>query len=75
MREELEILLREEGLDPEDAREAATGAAMFALGVIKGRVARVALLRSGLQVLLVGGASAGVGCLIGTLGPSLFGAG
>ena len=140
-REELEILLREEGLDPEDAREAsawiarsklslvktkiektlglsyretetavddtlvvgasyaiaaliplwpysflrsglalmvslaATGAALFALGVIKGRVARVTLLPSGLQMLLVGGASAGVGCLIGTLGPSAFGAG
>jgi hypothetical protein len=31
-------------------------------------------LRSALQVLLVGGALAGIGYLIGTLGSSLFGA-
>lgn len=53
---------------------AATGVALFALGVAKGRVARLALLRSGLVVLAVGGASAGVGYLIGSLGPRLFGA-
>ncbi|HVS84002.1 MAG TPA: VIT1/CCC1 transporter family protein [Gaiellaceae bacterium] len=50
----------------------ATGLALFALGVVKGRVARLALLRSGLQVLVVGALSAGVGYLIGGLGPRLF---
>ena len=49
-----------------------TGLALFGLGVLKGRVARMALLRSGLQVLLIGGASAGIGYLIGSLGPKLF---
>jgi vacuolar iron transporter family protein len=49
-----------------------TGLALFALGVLKGRVARMALLRSGLQVLVIGGASAGIGYLIGSLGPKLF---
>jgi VIT1/CCC1 family predicted Fe2+/Mn2+ transporter len=53
---------------------AATGLALFSLGVVKGRVARMALLRSGLQVLLVGGASAGIGYLIGSVGPRLVGA-
>lgn len=52
---------------------AATGLALFGLGILKGRVARLALLRSGLGVLLVGGASAGLGYLIGSLGPKLFG--
>lgn len=52
----------------------ATGIALFALGVLKGRVVRLALLRSGLEVLLIGGLSAGVGYLIGSLGPKLFGA-
>ncbi len=52
---------------------AATGIALFALGALKGRVARMALIRSGLQVMLVGGASAGIGYLIGSLGPRLVG--
>jgi VIT1/CCC1 family predicted Fe2+/Mn2+ transporter len=52
---------------------AATGLALFSLGVVKGRVARLQLLRSGLEVLLVGGLSAGLGYLIGGLGPHLFG--
>jgi len=47
-----------------------TAIALFALGVLKGRVARLALLRSGLQVLLIGGASATIGYLIGNLMPS-----
>ena len=51
---------------------AATGCALFALGVLKGRVARLAVVRSGLQVLVVGALSAGVGYLIGGLGPHLF---
>ena len=50
----------------------ATGAALFALGVFKGRVAGTALLRSGLQVLVVGGGSAAIGYAIGTLVPELF---
>jgi VIT1/CCC1 family predicted Fe2+/Mn2+ transporter len=39
--------------------------ALFALGVFKGRVARQAPARSGLQVLAIGSASAGVGFAIG----------
>jgi VIT1/CCC1 family predicted Fe2+/Mn2+ transporter len=50
----------------------ATGLALFALGLIKGRVAGMALARSGLQVLLVGGGSAAIGYLIGVLVPELF---
>lgn len=50
----------------------ATGCALFALGVLKGRVTRLALVRSGLQVLVVGALSAGIGYLIGGLGPHLF---
>jgi len=48
---------------------AVTAVALFALGVVKGRVARLALMRSGLQVLLIGGASATIGYLIGSLMP------
>jgi len=51
----------------------ATALALFALGVLKGRVARLALIRSGLQVLVIGGLSAGIGYAIGSLGPKLFG--
>lgn len=50
----------------------ATGLALFALGLLKGRVAGMALLRSGLQVLLVGGGSAAIGYVIGILVPELF---
>lgn len=46
-----------------------TAIALFALGLVKGRVARLALVRSGLQVLLIGGASATIGYLIGSLMP------
>lgn len=49
---------------------AATAAALFALGLLKGRVAGQALLRSGLQVLLVGGASAAIGYAVGVLVPT-----
>jgi len=52
----------------------ATGLALFGLGLFKGRVARLALLRSGLQVLVIGGVAAGIGYLIGNFGPKLFGA-
>ena len=44
-----------------------TGFALFTLGVVKARVARLAPLRSGLEVLLVGGLAAGIGYAIGTL--------
>ena len=50
----------------------ATALALFALGVAKGRVAGMALTRSGLQVLLVGGGSASIGYLIGVIVPGLF---
>lgn len=53
---------------------AATGLALFGLGVAKGHVARMALVRSGLQVLAVGGVSAGAGYVIGVVVPRLFGA-
>jgi VIT1/CCC1 family predicted Fe2+/Mn2+ transporter len=51
----------------------ATGIALFALGVVKGKVARLHLVRSGVEVLVIGGISAGLGYLIGTLGPRMFG--
>jgi VIT1/CCC1 family predicted Fe2+/Mn2+ transporter len=51
---------------------AATGVALFALGLVKGRVAGMALLKSGTQVLIVGGASASIGWLIGVFIPELF---
>lgn len=51
---------------------AATALALFGLGLLKGRVTRLALLRSGLQVLVIGGLSAAIGYAIGSLGPTLF---
>lgn len=39
--------------------------ALFALGVVKGSVARQRLLTAGIQVLMIGGVSAGVGWVIG----------
>lgn len=51
---------------------AATGVALFGLGLIKGRVVGMAVLKSGTQVLLVGGASAAIGWLIGVSIPELF---
>jgi vacuolar iron transporter family protein len=50
----------------------ATGMALFALGVVKGRVVGSTLLTSGVQVLVVGGASAAIGWLIGAFIPGLF---
>lgn len=50
----------------------ATSLALFALGLIKGRVVGMALLKSGVQVLLVGGTSALIGWLIGAFIPELF---
>lgn len=50
----------------------ATGLALFTLGAVKGRVVGTALLTSGAQVLLIGGASAAIGWLIGAYVPKLF---
>ena len=50
-----------------------TAFALFALGVVKGRVARTALLRSAIQVLCIGSGSAAIGYLIGSVAPRLFG--
>ena len=50
----------------------ATGLALFGLGLVKGRVVGTALLRSGTQVLLIGGTSATIGWLIGAFIPELF---
>jgi len=41
--------------------------ALFAVGIAKGRVTRLSLLRSGLQVMVIGSVSAGVGYAIGHL--------
>lgn len=41
--------------------------ALFAVGVAKGRITRLSLFRSGLQVMIVGSVSAGVGYAIGHL--------
>ncbi len=47
--------------------------ALFVLGVIKGSVARQRLLFAGLQVLLIGGVSAGIGWVIGHLVTQIVG--
>jgi vacuolar iron transporter family protein len=47
--------------------------ALFAVGVAKGRVTRLSLPRSGLQVVLVGTVSAGVGYAIGHLVTTITG--
>ena len=52
---------------------ACTLLALFFVGIAKGRVTRVALLRSGLQVMAVGSVSAGVGFAIGRLVTTLSG--
>jgi VIT1/CCC1 family predicted Fe2+/Mn2+ transporter len=51
---------------------AATALALFGLGLVAGRVTGTGLLRSGLRVLVVGGASAAIGWAIGALVPGLF---
>jgi VIT1/CCC1 family predicted Fe2+/Mn2+ transporter len=52
---------------------ACTLLALFLVGVAKGRVTRLSLLRSGLQVMIVGSISAGVGFAIGHLVTTLSG--
>lgn len=46
---------------------ACTLAALFAIGVAKGVVTRLSLVRAGLQVMLIGSASAGIGFAIGRI--------
>ena len=46
--------------------------ALFAVGVAKGRVTRLSLLRSGVQVMIIGSLSAGVGYAIGRVVTSLY---
>jgi VIT1/CCC1 family predicted Fe2+/Mn2+ transporter len=41
--------------------------ALFALGIVKGRLARMAIMTSGLQVLIIGSLSAGLGFAIGRI--------
>ncbi len=52
---------------------ACTLAALFVLGVGKGRIARQAWQRAGLQVMVIGSLSAGIGFLIGHLVTALTG--
>jgi VIT1/CCC1 family predicted Fe2+/Mn2+ transporter len=52
---------------------ALTVVALVAVGVIKGKLANLNLLRSTLEVVLVGGVSAFGGYLLGTLIPRIFG--
>ena len=47
--------------------------ALFPVGVAKGQVKRLSLLRSGLHVIIVGSLSAGVGFAIGHLDTTLSG--
>ena len=47
--------------------------ALFALGLVKATVARQSRGRGGLQVLLIGGASAGVGFAVGHLVTAIVG--
>jgi vacuolar iron transporter family protein len=47
--------------------------ALFAVGVAKGRVTRLSILRSGFQVMVVGSVSAGVGFAIGHLVTAIAG--
>ena len=47
--------------------------ALFAVGIAKGRVTRLSLRRSGLQVMIVGSVSAGVGFAIGHLVTAIAG--
>ena len=53
-------------------REYAAGVHRYELGLVKGRLVGMALVRSGAQVLLIGGASATIGWLIGAFIPELF---
>lgn len=44
----------------------------LSLGLLKGRVVGSALVKSGAQVLLIGGTSAAIGWLVGSYVPRLF---
>ncbi len=47
--------------------------ALFLVGVAKGRVTRLSLVRAGLQVAIIGSASAGVGFAIGHIVTNIAG--
>lgn len=51
---------------------AVTVLALFTLGLVKGRIVRMTLVRSGFEVLLVGGASALLGYLVGVVVPQMI---
>lgn len=51
----------------------ATAVSLFGLGLVKGRTTATGIIKSGAQVLAIGGASASVGYLIGAYVPKLFG--
>ena len=46
--------------------------ALFAVGVAKGRVTRLSLMRSGVQVMIIGSVSAGLGYTIGRVVTSIY---
>ncbi len=50
-----------------------TLAALFILGVAKGKVARLALFQSGAKVVVIGGVSAGIGFAVGHIVSTYFG--
>ena len=50
-----------------------TAVVLLALGAIKGRLAKMSLMRSAAEVVLVGLASAAGGYLLGTLVPLIIG--
>jgi vacuolar iron transporter family protein len=52
---------------------ACTLLALFFVGIAKGRITRLSLLRSGIQVMIIGSVSAGVGFAIGHLVTALSG--
>jgi predicted membrane protein (TIGR00267 family) len=52
---------------------ACTLVALFALGIAKGRIARMALVRSGFQVAIIGSVSAAIGFGIGHLVTAIAG--
>ena len=52
---------------------ACTLIALFVLGVAKGRVARLSLLRAGIKVAVIGTVSAAIGFAVGHIVTSYFG--
>ena len=46
--------------------------ALFALGIAKGKVARLAIVQSGAKVVVIGGISAGIGFAVGHIVSTYF---